>query len=84
MLILKINPSRKEDLIVKTKIDELFLAKEVVEDDDLDELTIIQGEEEYKGSQRIETFMSELQALYGGWYEDRCDKYENEDGSPMF
>lgn len=84
MLLLKINPKRKEDLIVKQKLDELFLAKKVIVFDTAEEPSIIQGKEEYKGSERISTFFEELVVLYDGWYEDRCDKYENEDGTPMF
>ena len=84
MLVLKYNPTRKEDLIIKTKLDEMFLAKESIENTALDVPTIIQGKEEYIGFLRIEKFFDELEHLYAGWYEDRCDKYENEDGSPKF
>ena len=84
MLTLKINPNRKQDLIIKQKLDEMFLAKQLTEQEDLKEPEISHGGELYKGYKRIETFFIELQKLYDGWYEDRCDKYENEDGSQMF
>ncbi|MBD0404267.1 hypothetical protein [Flammeovirga sp. EKP202] len=84
MLLLKINPTRKEDLLIKQKLDEMFLAKKVEIIDTLEVPIILQGKEEYKGKERIQQFFEELKVLYNGWYEDRCDKYEKEDGTPMF
>ncbi|WP_044204842.1 hypothetical protein [Flammeovirga sp. OC4] len=84
MLLLKINPTRKEDLLIKQKLDEMFLAKKVEIMDTLEVPIILQGKEEYKGKERIQQFFEELKVLYNGWYEDRCDKYEKEDGTPMF
>lgn len=84
MIHLKINPTRKEDLRIKIQLSEMFLATKVEESNDLSEPQIIQGGEEYTGNARIQVFFDELQNLYAGWYEDRCDKYENEDGSQMF
>ncbi|NME71649.1 hypothetical protein [Flammeovirga aprica] len=84
MLLLKINPTRKEDLLIKQKLDEMFLAKKVETEESLEMPIIIQGKEEYKGNERIGQFFKELTVLYDGWYEDRCDKYENVDGTPKF
>lgn len=83
MIILTINPSRLEDQIIKTKLDEMFLAKEVIEDESISQAKISHGGRLYQGEE-ISNYFDELQKLYDSWYEDRCDKYENVDGSQKF
>ncbi|HAA12794.1 MAG TPA: hypothetical protein DCE41_14330 [Cytophagales bacterium] len=76
MIELIISPSNRAHLGALERIESMTLAKRIQYKED-QEPTLLDGGQEYRGLEKIDAYLDEMEQIVAQWYECRCDKYED-------
>jgi len=76
MIELTISATNPKHQDVLERIESMTLAKRVTYAE-VDQPTIKEGDQEYRGLEAMRKYLDEMEAVLAQWYECRCDKYED-------
>ena len=76
MIELHISPKIECHVRLKDRLEEMSLARKVIESEQTKIPLLKQGTESYKGCDDINSFLIGFESFVEQWYECRCDKYE--------
>ncbi|PWJ43941.1 hypothetical protein [Sediminitomix flava] len=75
MIELTINPTDKKQLKIKQTLEDMSLARKVVEKENHQSPTLSHSGKTYSGFDDIEKYIEELVQLQKQWYACRCDMF---------
>jgi hypothetical protein len=76
MIELRISPNIECHLLLKERLEEMSLARRIIESPKTKIPLLKEGGEAYKGCEGINSFLIKYESFVEQWYECRCDKYE--------
>ena len=79
MIELHISPKIDCHLQLKERLEDMSLARKVIESEETKIAILTEGDKQYYGCEQIELFLAEYETFKKRWYECRCDKYEFDD-----
>ena len=79
MIELQISSKIECHLNLKERLEEMSLARKVIESAKIKIPLLKEGSEIYEGCENINSFLSKYDTFVDQWYEDRCDKYDQFD-----
>ena len=79
MIELQISPNIDCHLHLKERLEEMSLARKVIESKKTKIPLLKEGGEIYTGCKEINFFLDKYESIVEKWYECRCDKYEQFD-----
>lgn len=76
MIELQISPNIDCHLHLKERLEEMSLARKVIESKETKIPLLKEGSETYTGCEDINSFLNQYESVVAKWYECTCDKYE--------